>query len=943
VKPSAVRPVNGPRQRGRRWCAALGPLMAAVLLLGPRLATAQESAMCLMCHSNPSMFTGQENSSRFVVTEETHAGSAHGAAGMECTTCHMGLEFPHPEERMRVDCGMCHPVQGRQHTASLHGQAAARGDPLAPTCRDCHGTHDVLPDTDQRAPTRVMNIPLLCGECHREGSPVSRTHTIHQDSILQNYSLSIHGTGLFRQGLTVTAVCTSCHTSHNILPHTDSQSSIHRNNVAATCTRCHAQIEQVHRQVIEGRLWEEEPNKIPACVDCHSPHQIRNVLYEAGSANRDCLSCHSDPELRGIAQGETVSLFVDEQVYNASDHSGTACAQCHNDVSSSLRRPCETATSKVDCSVCHAGPVQQYETSAHGALAAEGDPDAPVCQDCHPKHAEQDHLLPVASTFPSNVPALCGQCHMEGEVAAVRVAGEYQEIVQSYEMSIHGKGLLESGLVVTATCTSCHTAHSELPHDDPRSSVHNSNVAETCGACHYGIEEQFRASIHWPGVGEGDPEAELPACNDCHTSHTISRTDRGDFRLLMMDQCGVCHTDEAETFFDTFHGKVSRLGNAAAAKCYDCHGTHNILPTTEPASTLSRRNIVETCSQCHPGATRRFTGYLTHATHHDQAKYPLLFWAFWGMTTLLVGTLSLATLHTLAWLWRLWRSPEHRIHHKSAPGAKQYQRFTLFQRILHLLMLLSFFTLALTGMILKFAHMGWAQLWSDILGGFQVTGFLHRIGAIVLIGVFAVHLWDVWNQKKKSGQSWWHFIFFSPNTLMFTKRDLTEVWGALKWFLGRGPRPQYGRYTYWEKFDYFAVCWGMFIIGSTGLILWFPEVFTLIFPGWWVNVATILHSDEALLAVAFIFTVHFYNTHFRPDKFPMDTVIFTGRVPVDELEADKPAEFEELLDEGKLEEKLVYPYPWHVERLFRYFGFFALAVGLTLIALIIYSMLFGYR
>jgi cytochrome b subunit of formate dehydrogenase len=313
------------------------------------------------------------------------------------------------------------------------------------------------------------------------------------------------------------------------------------------------------------------------------------------------------------------------------------------------------------------------------------------------------------------------------------------------------------------------------------------------------------------------------------------------------------------------------------------------------------------------------------------------------MTTLLVGTLSLATLHTLAWLWRLWRSPEYRIRHKHAPGAKQYQRFTLFQRILHLLMLLSFFVLALTGMVLKFAHMGWAQLWADVLGGFQVTGFMHRIGAIVLMGVFGVHLWSVWEQKKQSGKSWVNFIFFSPNTLMFTMKDLREVVGALKWFAGRGPRPQYGRYTYWEKFDYFAVFWGMFIIGSTGLILWFPEIFTLIFPGWWVNVATILHSDEALLAVAFIFTVHFFNTHFRPDKFPMDTVIFTGRVPMDELEADKPAEFEELLSDGTLEEKLVYPFPRHLERLARYFGFFALAIGLTLIALIIYSMLFGYR
>ena len=108
------------------------------------------------------------------------------------------------------------------------------------------------------------------------------------------------------------------------------------------------------------------------------------------------------------------------------------------------------------------------------------------------------------------------------------------------------------------------------------------------------------------------------------------------------------------------------------------------------------------------------------------------------------------------------------------------------------------------------------------------------------------------------------------------KQDLAEFIQSLKWFLRRGPRPAYGRWTYWEKFDYFAVFWGVAIIGATGLLLWFPVVFTRVLPGWVLNVATIIHSDEALLAVGFIFTVHFFNTHFRPEKFPMDTVIFTG-------------------------------------------------------------------
>ncbi|UCD24441.1 MAG: cytochrome c3 family protein [Gemmatimonadota bacterium] len=935
-------------------------LIVGIPTLGSDDAFPQESAACLMCHSNPSLFQGAQNPARLVVTEEMHAGSVHGAAGLECTTCHQGFEFPHPEERFQVECSWCHPDQGRQHAASLHGQAAARGDPLAPSCQDCHGIHDVLPDSDLRAPTRTMNIPFLCGECHREGSPVSRTHDIHQDSILQNYSLSIHGEGLFRQGLTVTAVCTSCHTSHQILPHTDTASSIHRNNIGATCEQCHAQIEQVHRQVIEGRLWREQPDVIPVCVDCHQPHTIRGVLYEAGAANQDCFRCHGDPDLVGVAQGDTVSLYVNEEAYSVSEHAGTACAQCHTDVTSSLRRPCETATSEVDCAVCHAEAVLAHNTGIHGRLAAEGDPDAPTCMDCHSVHATLDPTNPTAPTFARNVPELCGTCHRQGESAARRIEEDraVRELldfaraeeadlttlpapVESYGMSIHGQGLYESGLVVTATCSSCHTAHRPLPPDDLASSVHRDNISATCGTCHHGIEELFLQSIHAAANGNGDAEHELPTCEDCHTSHSISRTDRSDFRLTMMEQCGRCHETESETFFETFHGKVSRLGDAAAAKCYDCHGTHSIHPTSDPRSTLSRRNIVETCAGCHPGANRRFTGYLTHATHHDQDKYPFLFWAFWGMTALLVGTLTFATLHTLAWLYRLWRSPGEWKRHKPVPGQKLYRRFTTFQRSLHLVMLLSFFTLALTGMILKFSNMGWAQTLSRLLGGFSITGFLHRVGAATLIGVFLVHLWDVLKQKRASGQGWLKFIS-TDSSLMFTRTDLREFIGSMKWFLGRGPRPKYGRYTYWEKFDYFAVFWGMMVIGSTGLLLWFPEVFTLVFPGWWVNVATIIHSDEALLAVGFIFTVHFFNTHFRPDKFPMDPVIFTGRVPVDELAADKPREFEVLKSRGELEEFLVDPYPRKLETAFKIFGFAALLVGLTLIALIVYSMVFGY-
>jgi cytochrome b subunit of formate dehydrogenase len=271
-----------------------------------------------------------------------------------------------------------------------------------------------------------------------------------------------------------------------------------------------------------------------------------------------------------------------------------------------------------------------------------------------------------------------------------------------------------------------------------------------------------------------------------------------------------------------------------------------------------------------------------------------------------------------------------------------YQRFTRLNRVLHIVMILSFMGLALTGLTLKFSYTGWARVLSRLLGGFETAGYIHRFGAVLMIGTFLTHLIDLYRRKRREYGSW-RALLFGPDTMLLTRKDLGELVGSIKWFIGRGPRPRYGRWTYWEKFDYFAVFWGMMVIGSTGLMLWFPELFTLILPGWLINVATIIHSDEALLAVGFIFTVHFFNTHLRPEKFPMDIVIFTGRMPLQEFKEDKPAEYEALVRSGELSRHLVPAYPPIVIRAVRAFGWTALTVGFAIVLWIIYAMVFAYR
>ena len=629
-------------------------LLCTASIAAPRPASEQKVSNedCLMCHGEKSMTTkrGARTVSLFV-DQKKFGGSVHGS--LSCTNCHAdleGKELPHSVPLNKVNCGSCHSDEGQQHAKSMHGKAIARGDALAPRCVNCHGNHDIVPVKDPRSAVAPMKVPFVCGQCHQEGTPVQLNRNIAQHNILENYSESIHGEGLLKKGLIVAANCASCHTAHSILPHTDPNSSINRRNIAATCTKCHANIEIVHRKTIRGELWEKQANTLPACPDCHQPHKVRNVFYAQGMADADCMRCHADQHLKA-ADGRPMFVNVDEMA--GSEHVKVACSQCHSDVNASRVRPCETIKRKVDCTACHEAVGQQYQLSTHGQMHAKGDTNAPFCKDCHGSHHVLGKHNPASPSFATNVPDLCARCHREGKKAAVLYTGTEHEIIPRYNESIHGKGLLKSGLTVTATCTSCHTAHRELPASDPASSVNPKNVPATCGACHHGMEEQFLQSVHSSTQTKTDKK--LPSCNDCHTAHSINRTDRDQFKLAIMDTCGKCHEKIAETYFETYHGKVSRLGYTKTAKCYDCHGAHDIQKVTDPRSHLSRANVVGTCQKCHSDATRRFAGYLTHATHHDPKKYPFLYWTFWGMTSLLVGTFTLSGLHTLLWLPRAFQ------------------------------------------------------------------------------------------------------------------------------------------------------------------------------------------------------------------------------------------------------------------------------------------------
>ena len=356
--------------------AILAFLLTTVLCPGVSVAQewgAPEDEECMMCHDDRSEYKivdGQRVS--MWVDYSRYAQSVHAEEG--CISCHADVDvddLPHEEDLEPVECDMCHDDPVTEFNDGLHGEALADGKFLAPTCASCHGKHDILEATDPNSPTFVMNIPDLCGDCHKEGTEVSELANVSQHEVLENYSQSIHGDGLFRRGLAVTAVCTSCHGTHKILPHEDPESMIHSNNVAATCMQCHAQIESVHIKVVDGELWEQQPHDLPICVDCHQPHEVRRVLYEDSFPDQMCMDCHSNPELTRTVNGQEESLFVDRDDLLHSDHSTIQCIKCHVNARTS-RSPVCLDSGPVDCAMCHAESVDQYSLGSHGIANAPG-------------------------------------------------------------------------------------------------------------------------------------------------------------------------------------------------------------------------------------------------------------------------------------------------------------------------------------------------------------------------------------------------------------------------------------------------------------------------------------------------------------------------------------------------------------------------------------------
>jgi cytochrome b subunit of formate dehydrogenase len=267
---------------------------------------------------------------------------------------------------------------------------------------------------------------------------------------------------------------------------------------------------------------------------------------------------------------------------------------------------------------------------------------------------------------------------------------------------------------------------------------------------------------------------------------------------------------------------------------------------------------------------------------------------------------------------------------KNGAPEKFYVRFTREQRYMHAALFTSFLGLAATGLPMRFSESFWARRFATAVGGFGSILFLHKFFAVVLTIAFLLHLKEIFQRgviNREKG------VFWGPTSMVANWKDVKDIFGHMRWFLGLGPKPKFDRYAYWEKFDYWAVFWGMIVIGFSGYAMWFAPFFAHFLPGWALNAVLVIHSEEALLAVLFIFSIHFVNTHLRPDSFPMDMVIFTGVESEEEFEHKRTLEFERNAARGELEKKVGIAPPLWLLNFSKVVGFTAIFIGLLLLVL----------
>ena len=639
------------------------------------------------------------------------------------------------------------------------------------------------------------------------------------------------------------------------------------------CLACHGQPDMKSEK---GRNISIRPEKhaasvhgILSCKDCHTA--IKDFPHPAKISKVQCATCHAEQ-----AADTTKSIHA---VLGDS-----ACASCHGNVHE-IGAAAKAIPGK--CAECHAGEIKDFADSVHGRAVKAGDPDAPTCTSCHGTvHRIQAVGEATSAVAKKNQPAACARCHVDAGFLS-RHKIPILHPVEQYLQSVHGRAVAAGK--DAATCSDCHGSHGILPARDTRSRVSHWNVAETCGTCHKEIAKTFLESVHGQAIKAGVQDA--PDCTDCHGEHLILEPKNPASPVnaahVSVDTCGRCHgdarlarrydlpADRVPSYAESFHGLARREGSLTAANCASCHGIHNIFRSTDSRSSVNAANLAKTCGQCHSGVNEKFAIGPVHVQIATGPAHPVVRWirgVYWFLIPL---TLGFMVFHNLLDLFAKARRRALRVD-----SGQQVVRMNLWFRIAHWGVMLSFPTLVFTGFALKYPDSWWSApffLWGK-RDAFR--GELHRTAAVVLIVATLYHFVHLAVNRRDRA-------FLSA---MLPKwKDATDLVEVLLYNLGaRKDAPQFAKFNYAEKLEYWAFLWGTAVMGISGFFLWFNNFALRHFPKWITDAATAVHWYEALLATFSILLWHFYMVIFDPLVYPMDTAWLDGKISADHYRHSRP-------------------------------------------------------
>jgi cytochrome b subunit of formate dehydrogenase len=672
--------------------------------------------------------------------------------------------------------------------------------------------------------------------------------------------------------------CTACHATHS-KTYPPSAGA-----VDLLCKQCHQNAMASLEKSKHGAVGKN--GAALSCASCHDVHATSNLRFSK-DADKACEQCHAGA-MKQFEGSVHADLFGKGKM---------SCLSCHK----THQLQDGSQTENYGCGACHGRAEQDYRKSAHRLARLKGDSLAASCADCHGGHRILGMKNPESPVSAQKLPETCGQCHSGKQV----LTSDYVRLpisMPSYNASVHGEGRKEGK--PGAVCTDCHGSHALESAASATSSIHRENLARTCGRCHDQESREYDQSIHGKALGHGIKDA--PVCTDCHDEHFIlsvknpkSPTSRQE---VGSKTCARCHEDPAmasryglspdvvSSFNDSYHGWAITRGGEAVAICADCHGAHAIGSSKDPSSSIHTNNVVTTCAKCHAGATHTFAASYTHVLARDRRMAHD--WVRLVYLWIIGLTLGGMALHNLVLYVH-----DLRIHYRHVAAESFIQRMERRDLFQHVLLIVSFGGLAITGFALRSQDSWWAQT----LTGFGLTEelrrLLHRIFAGLLVLGSVVHTSEILFTGR--GRQFFRDMFPKLSDLKDAFVNMVHHAQAKG-----GPAPEFDRFDYTQKAEYWALLWGTLVMGATGFILWFPALVTLWLPAWMVRVAETIHYYEAILAVSAIVIWHLFFTVVRPGIYPMSWTWITGRMPKHEWETHhgRAAKAEQAREEAAKEE-----------------------------------------